>query len=112
MEIIEIAAVCHEANRAYCKGLGDNSQPAWDEAPEWQKSSAVDGVKFRQENPNAPDSASHDRWFDHKKADGWTYGAVKDPERKTHPCMVPFRDPPPEQQRKDRLFGAIVGALS
>jgi hypothetical protein len=38
--IDQVARVCHEANRAYCQTLGDNSQPAWDDAPEWQKDSA------------------------------------------------------------------------
>ena len=31
-------------NRAYCLALGDTSQPAWDEAPDWQQSSARSGV--------------------------------------------------------------------
>lgn len=33
----QIARVCHEVNRAYCQALGDNSQPTWEEAPQWQR---------------------------------------------------------------------------
>lgn len=38
--IEKIAACCHEANRAYCRGLGDDSQVSWFDAPVWQKKSA------------------------------------------------------------------------
>jgi len=41
-----IAVVCHEANRAYCSRIGDDSQPPWCDAPEWQKMSAITGVTF------------------------------------------------------------------
>jgi hypothetical protein len=41
---------------------------------------------------------------------GWKYGETKDPEAKTHPCIVPFEDLPAEQQFKDKLFRTIVHA--
>ena len=40
MDRTEIARVAHEINRAYCASLGDTSQPAWEDAPEWQQQSA------------------------------------------------------------------------
>lgn len=106
-----IAKVCHEANRAYCQTIGDNSQPTWENAPDWQRSSAINGVEFHLANPDAGDSASHDNWAMEKFADGWVYGEKKDPEAKTHHCLVPFDELPPEQQAKDRLFRAIVHAM-
>ena len=106
-----IAKVCHEANRAYCEGLGDTSQPSWEDAPAWQRESAIDGVVFHQRNAHARPSASHENWMAQKEADGWTFGEVKDPEAKTHPCMVPFGELPVEQQRKDYLFKFICDAL-
>lgn len=109
--INSVAMICHEANRAYCRSIGDDSQPAWEDAPEWQQSSAVNGVAFHVANPDAGDSATHDNWMAEKVADGWVYGPVKDPEAKQHPCMVPFDELPIEQQRKDTLFRAIVHAL-
>lgn len=107
-----VAAVAHEANRAYCRALGDYSQPEWHDAPEWQKASAIDGVLFHRANPDVGDSASHDNWMRHKRAEGWIYGPLKDPEKKEHPCMVDFNMLPIEQQRKDALFRAIVHALT
>lgn len=107
----QVARVAHEVNRAYCQSLGDNSQPTWEDAPEWQRESAIKGVVFHVKNPDAGPEASHESWFAQKVADGWIYGEVKDPENKTHPCMVPFSELPKEQQAKDYLFRAVVHAL-
>lgn len=110
-QAIAIAAVCHEANRAYCATIGDNSQPRWEDAPEWQVDSAISGVqKIASGEITAPEQ-SHESWSAHKFADGWKYGDVKDPEAKTHPCLVPFIALPPEQQVKDKLFFAITTTL-
>lgn len=110
-DVERIARVAHEANRAYCQTLGDDSQPPWDEAPEWQKASARAGVRFHFENPDAPPHASHESWLEQKRRDGWRYGPIKDPEKKEHPCMVPFNDLPLEQQQKDALFSGVVNAM-
>ena len=107
-----IASVAHEANRMFCRAHGDFSQPEWGDAPEWQIESAIDGVLFHMANPSAGPEASHNNWCAMKASNGWTYGLVKDPEAKTHPCMVPFDQLPLEQQAKDHLFRAIVHALA
>jgi hypothetical protein len=107
----QIARVCHEANRAYCQALGDNSQLPWGESPEWQRTSCLNGVKFRLANQAAGPEASHENWMAEKLADGWVYGPEKDAKAKTHPCLVPFSELPVEQQAKDHIFGAIVRAF-
>lgn len=112
MKAIDIAAVCHEANRAFCQSLGDHSQLPWEVAPQWQRDSAVCGVMFNLANPLAPASASHDIWLEEKRNTGWKYGAVKDADKKEHPCFVPYEELPPEQQAKDHLFKGIVTALA
>ena len=43
--ILAAAQAAHEVNRAYCTALGDKSQPPWDDAPDWQVRSCIDGVK-------------------------------------------------------------------
>lgn len=108
----QVAICCHQVNKAYCESLGDMSQPDWWNAPDWQKTSAINGVRFHRANPEAGDDASHKSWMEEKLADGWVYGEVKDPEAKIHPCIVPFEQLPPEQQFKDKLFRTIVHALS
>ena len=111
MLIIDVAKICHEANRAYCESIGDYSQVCWAEAPEWQKNSACAGVRFHLEDPEASPSGSHDNWMRGKALDGWKYGAVKNESTKEHPCMVPYSQLPEEQRRKDHLFVAIVRAF-
>ena len=106
----DIARVCHEVNRAYCEALGDTSQPAWEDAPQWQKDSAALGVRLHCEQNVGPE-ASHESWMTQKIAEGWVHGNVKDPEAKTHPCIVPFDQLPREQQAKDYIFRAVVHAL-
>lgn len=108
LEIEKIAKACHEVNRAYCLSLGDASQPAWEDSPQWQKDSAILGFKLHVNNPNAGPQASHESWMDQKIADGWKYGPTKDPEAKIHPCIVPFEKLPVEQQAKDFIFRAVV----
>ena len=108
----QIAKVAHEVNAALCLAFGDDSQKPWDDAEEWQRESAVKGVQFAIENPDAPPSAQHDAWSADKEADGWVYGDVKDTEKKTHPCLVPFDELPPEQKAKDYLFKQVVRSLA
>jgi len=107
----QIAKVCHEANKAFCEVNGDNSQKPWEEAEQWQRDSAVKGVEFALNNPDAPASSQHDAWCKAKVDNGWTYGEVKDPLAKIHPCLVTFESLPLFQQKKDHLFKAIVNAL-
>lgn len=111
MTEMEIAKVCHEANRALCEALGDMSQIPFDAAPLWQVTSALNGVEFNIKNPDAPESAVHDSWLKEKEAAGWKYGETKDEEKKEHPCFVPYDQLPAEQQAKDHLFKAVVAAL-
>lgn len=107
-----IAEIAHEINRTYCASIGDNSQPAWNDAPDWQRESAINGVKFHQANPDATPEASHVNWLQQKELDGWRYGPVKNPETKEHPCYMPYHDLPIEQRVKDHLFRAVVHLLS
>ena len=103
-----IAEVCHEANRIYCEAIGDNSQVPWSEASDWQKLSAINGVKFKAENPHASPADQHQAWLNHKQADGWVWGEVKDEFLKQHPCMVPYDELPEAQRVKDKLFATIA----
>lgn len=112
MKIVDVARICHEANKAYCETLKDYSQWPWDSAPEWQKESAINGVKFIVRNNGKVDpEAQHENWMILKLAQGWQYGNEKNADKKTHPCLLPYADLPEEQRIKDHLFGAIVNWL-
>ena len=81
-QAVAIARVCHAANKAWCEANGDYSQKPWDEAEQWQRDSAILGVKFRLDNPGAKHDAQHND-----------------------------EELPEFQQKKDALFCAIVDAL-
>jgi hypothetical protein len=102
------AQLAHEMNRAYCLALGDDSQESWEDAPEWQRDSARAGVILKLDDPTTTPEQSHESWLAQKKADGWTYGVVKDVEKKEHPCFVPYDQLPLAQKAKDFLFLASV----
>jgi hypothetical protein len=111
MTIENIAQVAHEINKAFCSSIGDDSQLSWEDAPGWQKESAIKGVEFHLDNPDASPSASHDSWLKQKEEDGWKYGPEKDAEKKEHPCYVPYEQLPVQQQSKDYLFKQVVHSL-
>lgn len=110
MQVNDIARVTHEANRALQIIQGDPApSPPWHMAPDWQRESAVDGVRGALLG-RTPQEA-HQGWMDHKIAAGWVYGPTKSEAAMTHPCLVPYDDLPEDQKVKDHLFLAVVDAL-
>lgn len=111
----QIATICHEANRAYCAALGDFSQPHWNDAPQWQRDSAINGVTFHwntlESGGEPKPEASHESWMEEKRAAGWVYGPVKSESMREHPCFVPYSQLPVEQRLKDYIFAGIVKSV-
>jgi len=107
----DVARICHETNRVYCQTIGDNSQPLWFDAPEWQRNSAINGVQFKIDNPGSTPEQSHENWLKQKEAEGWSFGDVKDPDKKKHPCFIAYEHLPVDQRLKDALFQNIVVAF-
>ena len=104
----QIAELVHETNRAYCRLLGDHSQPPWILAPGWQRESMLAGVTAILDGSAATPKEQHELWMRRKLEEGWTYGPEKDAEAKTHPCLLQYPELPPEQRFKDTLARAIV----
>lgn len=105
-----IAHTCHEANREIQLATGDPApSPPWDEAPLWQKASALEGV-VNALNGQTPEEL-HRSWVHNKLMGGWVYGIHKDSQAKTHPCIISYDELPPEQKLKDNIFSAIVRAF-
>ena len=111
MTVEMIARACHEVNRTFCEFIGDHSQMPWNEAPQWQRDSAVSGVRGVLDGNIKTAEAQHESWCAQKVSDGWVYGPVKDAEAKTHPCLVPYNELPVEQQMKDHLFRAVAASF-
>lgn len=107
-KIVAIAKLCHEANRVFCQSIDDDSQPSWDDAPYWQKNSALDGVRSLIKNPTFTAQQMHENWIRQKTADGWIYGDKKREKYKTHPCLVRYDLLPDNQKVKDHIFRSVV----
>lgn len=110
VKIEACARAAHEVNRAYCLAIGDDSQPSWESAPDWQTSSAIHGVEGVLDG-NTPEQ-SHSSWLEEKARTGWKYGPAKDPAKKEHPCFVPYDRLPPEQRVKDVLYVHTVREMA
>lgn len=106
-----IAKVFHEALKTYNDGIGSTSLKHWEEAEEWQRESSLEQVQAHLDNPNLPDSWSHDSWMAEKIKKGWTYGLVRNDADKIHPMLVPYEQLPEGEKKKDKLIKAIVEAL-
>lgn len=110
----QIAEAAHELNRLYCKFIGDEPQPSWADAPDWQRRSTIQGVRMLskkgQQNQIHP-AEIHNFWMKKKLEDGWSYAEKIDAEKKKHPCIMPFEFLSREQQLKDVLFVTTVYTL-
>lgn len=106
--IEKLAKICHEANKAFCETIGDNSCKSWEETSDDVKESAYTGVKSIVDNPSVTPEDLHITWSKSKTDDGWTYGKVKDETKKTHPALVPYNKLPAHQRFKDFLFRNII----
>jgi hypothetical protein len=111
MNIEQIAKIAHELNRQYCITLGDDSQPSWEDAPEWQRNSIISGVKAHILDPLLTPEESHNLWLKQKTDEGWSWGPTKDVEAKTHPCFRPYNELPSDMKVKDYNFKTIVNQL-
>lgn len=111
MHAVEIAKLCHEVNRAYCSALGDTSHLPWDDAPGWQRDSAIKGVRSLLAGQITSPEATHEAWLAYKQQEGWTFGPVKDAALKQHPCCVPYAQLPAAEKAKDYIFKAIVDTV-
>ena len=44
----------------------------------------------------------HDVWAQGRISDGWTYGEIKDPGKKTTPLLIPYDELPDSEKAYDR----------
>jgi serine phosphatase RsbU (regulator of sigma subunit) len=53
----------------------------------------------------------HDRWCWERRLAGWTYGKIRNNDKKHHNCLIPFDDLSQEEQEKDRVVIRLVPSL-
>lgn len=106
--ILAAAKAAHEVNRAYSAFLGEPPHLPWEQAPDWQRTACITGVRNALENPNITAEEVQTAWRLRMEAEGWKYGEAKDPRAKTHPYLLPFKDLPREIQTKDVIYLAVI----
>jgi RyR domain len=107
----QLARVAHGTIAALQYVQGDNTPSVpWDSMPDEQRQAAVYGVT--QVRAGKTPAQLHEIWVARMKAAGWSYGAAKDTEAKTHPNMCSYDQLPGPQRDKDTAFAAVVRALS
>lgn len=89
--IENIAIVAHEANRAYYMTLGDNSQPPWKDAPDWQKDSAISDVDSIEGGVVTGPEDSHKSWLRKKRGRRLDMGRRKESTRKNSSVYASIR---------------------
>lgn len=109
---VQVARVIHAANAEMQAVLGhDVISVPWFWEPLSQRRVTVNGVVMTR-IANLTAAGNHEIWLESKARLGWRCGPEKDPEKKTHPAMVPWENLPAENRDQAELFVAVVRALS
>ena len=101
----------HDVNNAIRVHFGEKADPPLNELSKEVLVGKLNGIKKVIENPGITPEMMHKEWMDSHIKDGWVYGEVKDFEKKTHPCLIPYEELPENQRLKDRIFVALVNSM-
>jgi hypothetical protein len=105
------AKVNHEVMVALAHFYGDDPKVPWDKMTEDEKHHCFVGVKAITDNPKITPNEIHEVWMKERLAEGWRYGPVLDPVKKTSPCLTSYLELPDKDKMKDHIFIAIVKAF-
>lgn len=109
-----VARACHEVLDV----MNDAQGPPWasvpfgpfDSLPPAEKDVVLAGVRAARQGYTPREL--FELWAVAKRALGWEWGPSKDADRKTHPNLVAYSDLPAPQRDKDRVFLAVVTAMT
>lgn len=104
-----VAKIAHAANVEYCRIQKQYEIPTWDQSSREIHESAMDGVRKILLNPSMTPEEAHHSWVEFKTKNGWVYApGIRDYEKKTHPCLLPYSSLSHRERLKDVLFRNIV----
>jgi hypothetical protein len=92
-----------DANRAFADGIGAKLESAGCvlvPAPLIDPNGSL--FTFTGEEVEELAKLEHDRWMADKQRAGWTYGPVRDNDKKITPLLVPWEELPDSERDKDR----------
>lgn len=111
-DAVRIARVTHAANRVLTALFKDVPlQPIWKDTPKGMQEGNVDTiVEMMLDNSLTPEDL-HDLWCNSMSAKGWTWGEVRDSEKKTHPGLKSWSECSEPTRIKGEMFHAVVYAM-
>lgn len=103
------AVFVYEGARLQAAAVGAPIIPEpWDERDDKFRAQMLENVAQMMGPRRFTDpEEAHNSWWDAYKAMGWTYGPVRDVEKKTHPDMVDFALLGWEERIKDAVYIAL-----
>ena len=101
-----IAKAVHHVNNKICEINGEQAL-SWEDLPTYMKDGLISAVEV-----NLPPREGHEAWMKNRLENGWTLGTVKDIEKKTSPCLIPYEELPYAQRIKDSVRQGIVEYLT
>lgn len=116
-----LAAMCHAANREYCKGFGEHDlHEHWDECTQEEKNISLNAMRdlfkafdFEYVTIDSIAEATWQAWKKAKAAEGWIYGSVKNKELKTHPCLVAnYHEISGYEKAKDQIYLSLMQMIA
>jgi hypothetical protein len=107
-QLINIARLTHVVNNSLKQANGEDLMPEWDFLGDEDQNANMASVVAILNGDVTTADQEHNRWAAQKRADGWTYGMVRNNAEKIHPMLVPFEELDPIQQAKDLVRFAIV----
>lgn len=111
-KIVEIAKVCHQADKGICESWGDFSQKDWDDLPKEHQECTVAYVEYLLLNSDVTPIEQHDAWVQSKLAIGWVRWNPDCIVPNTHPCMVEYEELGHQRHVRDTVFAAIVRRMA
>lgn len=109
---VEIAQMYHAFNLGHQAVAGDDMPaPPWHSLPRSSREVAIRAVGRIRHGAVTTPAEHHEHWYDTMRARGYTWGAEKDHERKTHPALLHWGELPELYRTKARMFVVIVQGL-
>lgn len=111
MDLVDIAKIVYNVNKAFCESTGDFTNVSWDDTSTETRDLAVLVIRHKMLNPRMTPEHIHNTWLVEMVRRGWRYGEMKNAEAKTHPGMCPYDMLSKDQQTKDKLVNTIIESV-
>lgn len=111
----EIAKVAYQTYREYLKNTNSTTNLLdWDECPDWEKKSAIIGVRTYINNPEDSIEKNHERWMKERLTNNGVYYTERDKISFDYLPRepIPFLQLSKKLQVKDFIFQNVVYALT